>query len=93
MNNKYTELVKIISSITDEKLMKSFLQNILTPKEFEEISKRLQIFKLLNDGVPQRKVAQKLGVSIGTISRGSRELKYGNKGIIKVLNWWQKSLA
>ena len=80
------DLLKAFSSVKDPELMESFLHNILTPGEFDEIVMRLQIFKLLHQGLPQREVSKKLGVSIGTISRGSRELQYGEKGIIEVLD-------
>lgn len=87
MSDKFEkELVAILASITDDKLMQSFLHNMLTPAELEEIAKRLQIFKMLHNGDPQRDVAKALNVSIGTISRGSRELKYGEKGVATVLN-------
>lgn len=76
-----TELSGAIARIDDSKEALEFLQNILTPKELDEIALRLQIFKMLGKGIPQRDIAQKLGVSIGTISRGSRELQYGPKGI------------
>ncbi len=79
------ELVKTMTGIKDVGTFESFLHNILTPAELEEIAKRLQIVKLLMKGVPQREVAQKLGVSMGTVSRGSRELKYGDNGFRKIL--------
>lgn len=79
------ELAEVIASIKGASVAESFLHNILTPSELEEISKRLQIVKLLMKGVPQRDVAKKLGVSMGTVSRGSRELKYGADGFKKVL--------
>lgn len=86
MNEKYTkELAEVIVSIRDKGLAQSFLRNILTPAELEEISKRLQIVKLLLKGVPQRDVARRLRVSMGTVSRGSRELKYGENGFRKIL--------
>lgn len=86
MNKKYIEeLAAVLVSIKKEAVAESFLHNILTPSELEEISVRLQIVKLLLDGVAQRDVAKKLGVSMGTVSRGSRELKYGTDGFKKVL--------
>ena len=51
------------------------LGDLLTPSEFSEISKLLQIFKLLEAGVPQRQIAEQLGVGIATVTRGSRALK------------------
>ncbi len=86
MNKHYVkELADAFVSIRDASLATAFLNNILTPAELEEISKRLQIVKLLLKGVPQRDVAKKLNVSMGTVSRGSRELKYGENGFKKIL--------
>lgn len=79
------ELARLVSSIDDAKVALNFLQNILTPQELEEIAQRLQIFKMLHKGTSQRVIAEKLGVSIGTVSRGSRELQYGPPGIKKLL--------
>ena len=85
-NKKFVnELADAIVSVKDNSLAKSFLKNILTPAELDEISKRLQIVKLLKKGLPQREVAKKLNVSIGTVSRGSRELQYGEQGFNKLL--------
>lgn len=51
------------------------LDQLLTPTEFEEVIKRLQIFEMLEQGIPQRKIAERLGVGIATVSRGARALK------------------
>lgn len=80
------ELAEAFVSIKDSSLAEAFLHNILTPGELEEIAKRLQIVKLLLAGVSQREVAKKLGVSMGTVSRGSRELKYGDNGFKRIFN-------
>lgn len=73
-------------SIKERQIARDFLKNILTPTELDEVVKRLQIVKLLKKGMPQREIAKKLDVSIGTITRGSRELKYGAPGFEK-LEW------
>ena len=83
VNKKYiNELAEVVAAIANKKDAAKFLEGMLTPAELEEISNRLQILKMLKKSTPQREVAKKLGVSIGTISRGSRELKYGN-------DWWK----
>lgn len=79
------ELAKVLADTSDEKVAEAFLRTILTPSELDEISKRLQILRMLDKGFAQREIAKELGVSIGTISRGSRELKYGNHKINKLL--------
>lgn len=65
--------------------MDGFMEDILTPAEFEDIVTRWQIIKQLSRGVPQRKIAISLGVSIAKITRGSRELLDKNGGFWRVL--------
>ena len=63
--------------------MEDFLRGILTDAELSEISKRLQIVKLLKSGVPQKEIAERLGVGIATVTRGSKELQKGRFAGIK----------
>ncbi len=79
------QLALAITQIKNKTVAKNFLMNILTPSELDEIPRRLQIVKELKKGMSQREVAAKLGVSIGTVSRGARELKYGVAGFQKIL--------
>ncbi|GAA3938455.1 Trp family transcriptional regulator [Litoribacillus peritrichatus] len=69
------ELVEHLLKANDTEAMNQTLQGLLTPSELSEISKRLQIFKLLEAGMPQRQIAETLGVGIATVTRGSRALK------------------
>jgi Trp operon repressor len=86
MGKKYeNELAQALTEINDLKVAKDFLSNMLTPNELEELVLRLQILKSLKAGIPQRKIAKDLNVSIGTVSRGSREVKYGKSKFIQQL--------
>ncbi len=69
------ELVEHLLECDDAASLEHTLENLLTPAEFSEISKRLQIFKLLEQGLPQRQIAEQLHVGIATVTRGSRALK------------------
>ncbi len=77
MGNKLDQLVEVLLKIKNKKEMFDFLRGILTPKELEEISTRLQIVKMLKNNKPQHFIAKKLGVGIATVTRGSREIKLG----------------
>jgi len=70
-----TELIRHLLTIESPAAMNTALESLLTPAEYQEISKRLQIFKLLNEGLAHRKIAELLGVGIATVSRGSRALR------------------
>ncbi|TXR51502.1 Trp family transcriptional regulator [Reinekea thalattae] len=69
------ELIDYLLQAKQPEQMDNRLQQLLTPTEYDEVCKRLQIFKMLKQGIPQRKIAEQLGVGIATVSRGARALK------------------
>ena len=71
----FDQLVDHLLSCKSNEALAHALQGLLTPSETVEISKRLQIFRMLEAGVPQREIAKQLGVGIATVTRGSRALK------------------
>jgi len=79
------EVLTVLARIDDSGLMERFLLDMLTPNEIEEIGRRWELVKLLNDGVPQREIAKRLGISLGKISRGAHEIKYGHDGFREAL--------
>lgn len=66
-------------------LLDGFLQDLLTPQEYEEIAVRWQIVRLLAEGIPQRTIAKNLKIGIATVTRGSRELSNPKGGFRKLL--------
>jgi len=76
-NKQLESLIDLLMKIDKKSDLEDFLLGILTPKELEEIPTRLQIVKMLKKGTPQHEVAEKLGVGIATVTRGSKELKKG----------------
>ena len=71
------ELIDVMLKIKTKKEMIDFLRGILTPKELNQLSTRLQIVKMLKNGMNQKNIAMSLRVGIATVTRGSRELKLG----------------
>ncbi|MBN2158021.1 MAG: transcriptional regulator [Spirochaetes bacterium] len=91
---KLKEIAAVLAATGDGELIEGFLKSILTKNESEEISSRWELVKLLNDGMSQRKIADKLGISLCKITRGSRELKKGHspfKSMIEAHKKIQKS--
>ena len=68
-------LIEYLLAVQTPQDMEAALKALLTPAELSEITNRLQIFKLLETGESQRRIAEKLGVGIATVSRGARALK------------------
>jgi TrpR family trp operon transcriptional repressor len=78
MNTSNNELNQLLDHLLEAKTradISTRLEQLLTPSEYDEVVKRLQIFRLLEQGIPQRKIAETLGVGIATVSRGARALK------------------
>jgi len=78
MNTKYLEeLIEYLLMIDSRTEMENFLRGLLTEKELEELPQRVQIVKMLKKGTPQRAIAEELGIGVGTVTRGSTEIKKG----------------
>lgn len=75
---RFEELINELLRHDSRQKLRNFLEGILTPQEIDEISMRLQIVKMLKEGIPQHKIAEKLKIGIATVTRGSKELQRGN---------------
>ena len=75
--NELNELIEVFLSKNTKETMLDFLYGILTPKELMEISRRLQIVKMLKKGIAQHEIANSLQVGVATVTRGSKELQKG----------------
>ena len=86
---KLPESLKIITDtlwqIKSKEDFQDALEDLLTPAEICEIGDRIEILKQLKLNIPQREIAEKLWVSITTVSRWSRLLNYQRKIIDKYI--------
>ncbi len=80
------ELLKVISSIDNLEELSRFFEDIFTPAELDDISLRWKLLKDLHHGLTQRKIAEKYGISLCKITRGSKILKDKDSLVLKVLN-------
>ena len=79
-NQYVADLIDHLLTQTTPSTMESALRDLLTPAEFIEVTKRLQIIRMLEAGVPQRVIAETLGVGIATVTRGSKLLSARQNG-------------
>jgi TrpR family trp operon transcriptional repressor len=70
-----SHLVNHLLAQETEEQMEEVLRGLLTSSELLDVANRLQIFGMLEQGVPQRQIAEKLGVGIATVTRGSNAMK------------------
>ena len=79
------EIAGVLAGMRHPAEVRDWLQALLTPCERDRICLRWRLVCLLADGVPQREIARRLGISLCKITRGSRELKRGPRLFRKVV--------
>lgn len=80
----FTELCGVVAATNGNREVAELFEALLTPAERHALAERWQIVKHLLGGATQREVSAKLGVGIATVTRGARELRYGNKAFQKI---------
>ncbi len=84
-------LSKSLLVLTSEQDIKSLLLDLCTPTEIDAMAGRLAVVNLLKDNIPYRKIHGLTGVSLATITRVARTLKYGQGGYNLVYDNLQSS--
>lgn len=71
-DSNLNELVELLLTAKHAECMHELLVTLLTDAEQRELPKRLEIMRLLKQGLPQREIAKQLGVGIATVTRGAK---------------------
>ena len=80
------EVIEVLYKIAKDKvLLRDFVKDILTPREFENISVRWQIIERLAKGEHHQAIAEALHLGVGTVTRGSREMRNKEGGFQRAL--------
>ena len=79
-------IVKILCKITDAKEMKSFLEELLTAKERDDLELRWELMRRLKDGETQRKISKDLHISLCKVTRGNKIIKNSSSITNRLLN-------
>ncbi len=77
-------LLRLFQEVRGERELQELLSALFTPAECETLAERVNIIHGILSGKTQRDVSSSTGASLATVSRGSRELKFGN-GIFQKL--------
>ena len=82
INNFY----KAVLSLKSKEDCELFFEDIATIKELLELSSRLEVAKMLDDGKVFNEISKETGASSATISRVNKCLHYGPGGYKLVLD-------
>lgn len=80
------ELTEIFAKTTDKRKIRKLFEEILTKSEIKDIEKRWYLMKELYKGVPQRKIAKDMEISLCKITRGSEVLKQDDSEFKQILS-------
>ena len=79
-------LVDTLRKLKSSKDLNNFLDDLLTEEEILDLAQRIKIAKLVIDGKTYDEIAEKVGTSTSTVSKIGQVLKYGKRGLEKVLS-------
>ena len=65
---------------------RQFFEDLCTPSELLEMSRRMQAARMLKSNMVYTEIASETGLSTATISRVNRCLKFNDGGYVKVLD-------
>lgn len=80
------ELCEAIVAIADPQEAAMFLRDLCTHKEITDMAHRWQIVRLLDEGIPYREIAERVGASTATVTRVAQWLNHGMGGYRTVLD-------
>lgn len=79
-------LVRAFAALGDPEEVYSFLQDVCTVREIQEMAQRLEVARMLSAGEHYDRIREATGASSTTISRVSRSLNYGADGYRTVID-------
>ena len=81
-----SQFYKAVLTLEDEEECRKFFDDVATIKEVLDLSARLEVARLLDDGVVFSEISRQTGASSATISRVIKCLAYGEGGYKTVLD-------
>ncbi len=86
IKNEFTEqFFEAILELKNIEECYDFFQDVATVGEIKAMSQRLEVARMLKDGITYEDIVAETGVSTATISRVKRALEYGEDGYELVL--------
>ncbi len=87
IRNDQTDLMmQAVLELTSQEDAYRFFEDICTIAEIKSMAQRIEVAKLLRQGVTYQEIARETGASSATISRVNRALLYGADGYRRVLD-------
>lgn len=82
---RFDELVDAFVRLRSVDVASSFLKDLCTTNELDAMGQRLQVARLVDEGVAYQEISRRTGASTATVTRVAHWLRYGEGGYRAVL--------
>ena len=82
---RFDELVAAFVRLRDPEVVAAFLRDLCTATELDAMGQRLQVARLVDEGVPYQEISRRTGASTATVTRVAQWLHHGEGGYQAVL--------
>ena len=82
---RFDELVAAFVRLRDPDVVSAFLRDLCTATELDAMGQRLQVARLVDEGVPYQEISRRTGASTATVTRVAQWLHHGEGGYQAVL--------
>lgn len=87
---RFDELVEAFAKLRDETVVAAFLKDLCTATELDAMGQRLQVARLVDEGVHYQEISRRTGASTATVTRVAQWLHRGEGGYRAVLKRRQR---
>jgi TrpR-related protein YerC/YecD len=77
---RFDELVEAFSRLRDPVTVAAFMRDLCTSTELDAMGQRLQVARLVDDGIPYQEISRRTGASTATVTRVAQWLHHGEGG-------------
>ena len=82
---RFDELVEAIARLRNSDVVAAFMRDLCTSTELDAMGQRLQVARLVDEGVPYQEISRRTGASTATVTRVAQWLHHGEGGYRTVL--------
>jgi TrpR-related protein YerC/YecD len=83
--SRFDELVEAVARLRDPIVVAAFLRDLCTITELDAMGQRLQVARLVDEGMSYQEISRRTGASTATVTRVAQWLRHGQGGYRAVL--------
>ena len=82
---RFDELVASFVGLRDSQVVAAYLHDLCTTNELDAMGQRLQVARLVDEGIAYQEISRRTGASTATVTRVAQWLHHGEGGYRTIL--------